>query len=384
MFPRTSGRLLAFSRRSRSRRTRAIGWLSTTTNMHQTRRRWRWFSSCLRSNRSCRSKFRQTHPGMPVQVRIPDGRIVSVPIPEGTDAGQTISVAVTAPGRRLPSAAGPFRSRRRRQAERVSGPPLGEEQCAICQEAIRGGHERLPCSHMFHRPCLGGGSETGSTGSALFVKHRLRCSRQQTEHGFVATRTGRKVDAPATGPHGRDKSERREFPAAASPGPRSKPPRHSRLARRARRARAPRPCADLMLEAIALKSHPHERDPDAADERQLYVLEFLHDDGANGSHRGAARFTAGREHFVVVLADEMLRTGPHFTKVEALDAPSHVAGRVPERQVVGIGFGAPTSSRGTSQELLAPTARARLLVVLRSATSAAWSSWDRSVRTEMS
>ena len=54
------GRLLAFSRRSRSRRTRAIGWLSTTTNIHQTRRRWRWFPSCLRSNRSCRSRFRRT------------------------------------------------------------------------------------------------------------------------------------------------------------------------------------------------------------------------------------------------------------------------------------------------------------------------------------
>ena len=67
-----------------------------TTNMHQTRRRWRWFPSCLRSNRSCRSKFRRTRPGMPVQVRIPDGRIVNVPIPAGMP-GQIISVAVPAP-----------------------------------------------------------------------------------------------------------------------------------------------------------------------------------------------------------------------------------------------------------------------------------------------
>mmetsp|Transcript_21945 Transcript_21945/g.57264 ORF Transcript_21945/g.57264 Transcript_21945/m.57264 type:complete len:370 (-) Transcript_21945:17-1126(-) len=40
------------------------------------------------------------------------------------------------------------------QAERVSGSPPGEPQCVICQEAIRGGHERLPCAHVFHRECL--------------------------------------------------------------------------------------------------------------------------------------------------------------------------------------------------------------------------------------
>ena len=87
-----------------------------STNMHQTRRRWRWFPSCLRSNRSCRSKCRQTRPGMPVQVRIPDGRIVNVPIPEGTDAGQTINVAVPAPAptsvssEAIPVAGAPSRS----------------------------------------------------------------------------------------------------------------------------------------------------------------------------------------------------------------------------------------------------------------------------------
>jgi hypothetical protein len=92
-------------------------------------------------------------PGMPVQVRIPAGRIVSVPIPEGADAGQIINVAVPAPAPTSVSSeaipvAEPY------QAERVSGAPLGEEQCVICQDAIRGGHERLPCSHVFHRACL--------------------------------------------------------------------------------------------------------------------------------------------------------------------------------------------------------------------------------------
>merc|ERR1712093_19405 len=92
-----------------------------------------------------------SHPGMPVQVRIPDGRIVSVPIPEGSCSGQIISVTVPAPAppqmENLPVAEA-------YQAERVSGAPLGEEQCVICQDAIRGGHERLPCSHVFHSACL--------------------------------------------------------------------------------------------------------------------------------------------------------------------------------------------------------------------------------------
>ena len=57
------------------------------------------------------------------------------------------------------------------------------------------------------------------------------------------------------------------------------------------------------------------------------------------AHRGAARFTAGRERFEVVLADEALRAGPHFINVEALDAPGHVVScGVPKRQVVGIGL----------------------------------------------
>jgi hypothetical protein len=97
---------------------------------------------------------------------------------------------------------------------------------------------------------------------------------------------------------------------------------------------------DLVLEeAVPLESQAHEGTPNAAHERQVYVLEFLHDGGAYGSHRGAARFTTGREHFEVVLADEALRAGPHFDEIEALDAPGHVvAGIVPERQVVGLGF----------------------------------------------
>ena len=97
-----------------------------------------------------------SYPGMPVQVRIPDGRIVHVSIPEGImqcDEGQIIRVAVPAPAPTSVSSeaipvAEPY------QAERVSGAPLGEEQCVICQDAIRGGHERLPCSHVFHRACL--------------------------------------------------------------------------------------------------------------------------------------------------------------------------------------------------------------------------------------
>merc|ERR1719482_1634055 len=75
-------------------------------------------------------------PGMHVQVRIPDGRIVNVPIPAGVMPGQIISVAVPAPAPTSVSSeaipvAEPY------EAERVSGPPLGEEQCVICQEAIR-------------------------------------------------------------------------------------------------------------------------------------------------------------------------------------------------------------------------------------------------------
>ena len=91
-------------------------------------------------------------PGMPVQVRIPDGRIVSVPIPAGIMPGQIISVAVPAPAPIVSSEEIPVAEAY--QAERVSGAPLGEEQCVICQDAIRGGHERLPCSHVFHRACL--------------------------------------------------------------------------------------------------------------------------------------------------------------------------------------------------------------------------------------
>ena len=94
-----------------------------------------------------------SYPGMPVQVRIPDGRIVSVPIPHAVDAGQIINVAVPAPApTSVSSEAIPVAEAY--QAEHVSGAPPNAEQCVICQDAIRGGHERLPCSHVFHRACL--------------------------------------------------------------------------------------------------------------------------------------------------------------------------------------------------------------------------------------
>ena len=94
-----------------------------------------------------------SYPGMPVQVRMPDGRIVNVSIPAGAMPGQLISVAVPAPAptsvssEHIPVAEA-------YQAERVSGPPPNAEPCVICQEAIRGAHERLPCAHVFHRACL--------------------------------------------------------------------------------------------------------------------------------------------------------------------------------------------------------------------------------------
>ena len=93
------------------------------------------------------------YPGMHVQARIPDGRTINVPIPAGVMPGQIISVAVPAPApTSVSSEAIPVAEAY--QAERVSGPPPNAEPCVICQEAIRGAHERLPCAHVFHRACL--------------------------------------------------------------------------------------------------------------------------------------------------------------------------------------------------------------------------------------
>ena len=68
-------------------------------------------------------------------------------------AGQFINVAVPAPApNSVSSEAIPVAEAY--QAERVSHSPPNAEDCVICQEAIRGGHERLPCSHVFHHACL--------------------------------------------------------------------------------------------------------------------------------------------------------------------------------------------------------------------------------------
>ena len=42
-----------------------------------------------------------------------------------------------------------------RERQREAAAARAEEvQCVICQEAIRGGDQRLPCAHVFHRACL--------------------------------------------------------------------------------------------------------------------------------------------------------------------------------------------------------------------------------------
>ena len=158
-----SGRLLAFSRRSRSRRTRAIGWLST--NIHQTRRRWRWFPLCLRSNRSCRSRSRRT--------RAQECRAGADPRrPHCRCADSSIMQCHARPDhiRGGTGASADFRqqrghSGRRRRTKR-------EEQCVICQDAIVAGAAtsgQQPCSHCRSiARASSGGSETGSTGFCLF------------------------------------------------------------------------------------------------------------------------------------------------------------------------------------------------------------------------
>ena len=42
-----------------------------------------------------------------------------------------------------------------RERQREAAAARAEEvQCVICQEAIRGGDQRLPCAHVFHRACI--------------------------------------------------------------------------------------------------------------------------------------------------------------------------------------------------------------------------------------
>ena len=42
-----------------------------------------------------------------------------------------------------------------RERQREAAAARAEEvQCVICQETIRGGDQRLPCAHVFHRACL--------------------------------------------------------------------------------------------------------------------------------------------------------------------------------------------------------------------------------------
>ena len=43
---------------------------------------------------------------------------------------------------------------RERQREAAAAARAEEVQCVICQETIRGGDQRLPCAHVFHRACL--------------------------------------------------------------------------------------------------------------------------------------------------------------------------------------------------------------------------------------
>ena len=251
-----------------------------------------------------------------------------------------------------------------------------------------GGHERRPA-----RTCsiarASGGSETGSTGSALFVKTRVKVDlnnkRRHDQRSADPSKSTRSSHARGAGA----RNAREEISGRGVAGSRSA----SATTLSASSPRPTRTSAPTMRRTWCLRkpspSKPtrRERAPDAADERQVYVLEFLHDDGADRAHRGAARFTAGREHFVVVLADEMLRTGPHFIKIEALDAPGHVvAGGVPERQIVGIGFLAHRRRRVERRRASrADSTRTSFgSAAFSAATSASWSSSDRSVRTETS
>ena len=180
--------------------------------------------------------------GMPVQVRIPDGRIVSVPIPHAVDAGQIINVAVPAPApTSVSSEAIPVAEAY--EAERVSGAPLGEEQCVICQDAIRGAHERLPCSHVFHRACL---------ERWLRDREHRFCPRKnpKSNNGTSGTRTRTIKSMQPNDPHAGGQRAREDIGRGVA-GSRAR--RHARRpARRPTRTSAPtmrRTCA----EAVALE-----------------------------------------------------------------------------------------------------------------------------------
>ena len=129
-----------------------------------------------------------TAPNAVLQVRAPDGRTIKVRVPRNMRPGQQMRISV--PAAAAPKATKPAseaqerdarrqrreeaardredaaarreaveRSRREaaeeRERQREAAAARAEEvQCVICQETIRGGDQRLPCAHVFHRACL--------------------------------------------------------------------------------------------------------------------------------------------------------------------------------------------------------------------------------------
>ena len=141
------------------------------TTIHQTRRRWRWSPSCLRSKRSCRSKFRpNSYPGMPVQVRIP--RRPHCQCADSTCSGRR-------PDHTRSTGAGAHFRQQRGHSGRRGVPSGARERAAAGRGTVRhlpGDDPGRPLAASPARTCSiarasSGGSETGSTGSALFVKH---------------------------------------------------------------------------------------------------------------------------------------------------------------------------------------------------------------------